>query len=281
MFARALCSPTVIGLPTRSSDSTPTAERGGAVSSDRTTLGDFGGGWDRPDVDGEDDVKLRLTEWFEAQGCDVYWDESKPYGRPTFTPDVGGSEIADLLVAGEWDAYVLEVKDARKGGSWVIDGALDQLLQKYWANWVSRTGEEKYRTQDGETFQPDAFLVGTQFAADGSLFERNSDEIRHTAMRDRIQRVDCTPWCPDWEYYRTETITRVLWRRAKEMVQGRDAPGIGIVVSDRLDSHKRPVHIPPEAVAPLTPGASGSHRPMAFYRTFGGSGNPEEWRAIE
>jgi hypothetical protein len=253
------------------------------VSSDRPTLKDFDAGYERPEPEGEDDVKLRLTRWFEQNGCDVYWDEDKPFGRPTFSSDTGGREIADLLVVGEWDVFVIEVKDGRQGGGTVRDGT-EQLLRQYWLDWAERRTTDRYRTGGG-AFCPDVFLIATQFSADGSLFERGRDKLhaKHSAVRDNVSHV---PYRPDWEYVGAEIHIRDRWDNAKRLAadvsKSREhLAGFGAVLSGRLDSDRRPVHIPRSATPPLEREPAKWHEPRALYWDFGADGNRQNWRAIE
>jgi len=253
------------------------------MSSDRATLEDFGGGYDRPDPEGEDDVKLRLTRWFEQNGCEVFWDEGKPFGRPKFESDTGGGEIADLLVVGQWNVFVLEVKDARRCGKVVREGS-KQLLDQYWLDWASREEGHKYRTKN-ETFCPDVFLIATQFSADGSLYERQRDKLQAMHSADRDGR-DHVPSRPDWEYIATEEHIRHRWEAAKDHADDLDTPreglpGFGAVLSDRLDGNRQPVSIPPSATAPLEREPAKWHEPRALFWNFGADGDPHEWRAIE
>lgn len=253
------------------------------MSSNRATLEDFGGGFDRPDPEGEDDVKLRLTRWFEQNGCEVFWDEKKPFGRPTFEPDTGGGEIADLLVVGRWRVFVLEVKDGRRGGACVRAGTT-QLLRQYWRNWATSDSAVRYRTDSG-AFSPDAFLIATQFSADGSLFERGRDRLQPTHSADR-DKMDHVPYRPDWEYIGTEMHIRDRWDNAKRLAAELDRSreqlaGFGAVLSDRLDGDRQPVQIPQSATPPLEREPAKWHEPRALYWNFGANGDPHEWRAIE
>lgn len=234
-------------------------------------LSDFGAGVDDEPAP-EDEVKINLSTWLKKHGADVYWEKRPSYGHRTFSTQ--SSKNPDLLAVTRWDTYAIEVKTGDDGGG-IHDGVVQ--TERYWYDYVN--ADQRYFFDGSET-QVDAFLLATQHAPDGRLYYRRDrrDKLRTEHVTDRFDDLEPpVKWLPDWEFYNTESLIRVLWRFAKNTKPDgdeRDAiPGIGALLSKRLDG-ERPQPLSPEDAGPFD--CNGDHAPAALYRSFDG-GNVHEW----
>jgi len=241
-------------------------------------LSDFGGGADEPSP--EDQVKIDLSQWFKNQGAEVFWEKRPSYGHRVFRCRT--AERPDLLVRGQRHDFAVEVKIPDGAGD-VYSGA--EQTYRYWRRFCVEDVDEFYKA-DGSRVEPDAFLLATKHSPDGRLTQRYDTQsaVRPLPIHDdrRIDYFDAPiHFLPDWEFGVAETVTRMLWRFAKEEYDGEEhqAAGIGTVLSTRLDGGQP--EIPPEsAVGPFE--QPEMPEPRALYRSFddehGGGALCQNWR---
>lgn len=210
-----------------------------------TKLNDFGAGVD-DDPAPEDETRIQLSQWFKKHHADVYWDKSQTkaghaYNFKTFSP--GTQSRPDLIAKGRYNTYAIEVKPGSESSK--IHDAFPQL-QKYWRAAVD--GEADY-TINGKPVDVDAFLLATENAIHGRLYDKtgNGDVIR-TSTSDGRDEMAKRGYIPGKEFNATERVTRVLWRFTKELRPEANI-GIGVLLSSALDSAvDRPVEAKPKAM---------------------------------
>jgi len=213
-------------------------------------LSDFGGGLEdiRSELSTpEHRVQLDLSQWFTANGADVYWDEDpttksgeKFLSKTEYSTFNKDGIIPDLLVVGDTNTFAIEVKDANDTGN--IHSAAHETYE-YWHDYT--VGEGGYWIDNTPT-KIDAFLVASQYSVEGALYARwFDDKVREWPIWKRWNMDKPIRFAPDWEFAASETATRIMWRLAKstfdddapfdshKMVD--DHPGIGAVFSTVLD----------------------------------------------
>jgi len=252
-------------------------------------LSDFGGG--RVDIRDqlakpEKKVCFDLSQWFVSNGASVFWDED-PGGllhKTEFDTFTKTGVLPDLLVIGDDRTFAIEVKNANDTAS-VHDGVTQ--THKYWKEY---TLNDATYTAGGHEVDIDAFLLGTQFSIEGSLYARYFDKaVREWSASERFDWFDGEVYfTPDWEFSASESVTRLLWRLAKRdaldaSVTDNDHAGIGAVFSTYLDGSKptRPDYdadgYPPREVR-------SSFEPRACYKrpvANAGGHTCHNWRWVE
>lgn len=200
--------------------------------------GSFKHGWEpnsddkKPD---EEQAKVKLTEWFEHHGANVYWEQDQPYGRQTFsTLDI--SEKPDLLVTHPdhlTGAY--EVKIGNDGTA-IYDGAIQTV--RYWRRF--ERGDEKYQIE-GNIHTPDVFALATANAPFGRLYNDTEvkDRLKHDIhTSDGRKRGAETGQVPRREYSSSETTLRLMWRFMDRYASDEEISaesGVGALYSNLLD----------------------------------------------
>jgi hypothetical protein len=233
-------------------------------SASMTDLSDFGGGRRSPDP--EDQVKIDLSNWFESHGAEVFWEKEPSYGRDVFSTTT--TRRPDLLVRGRKQDYAVEVKPGDAGGG-IHDGVIQTW--DYWRRVADESVQEYYEA-DGDRLEPDAFLLATEYAPDGKLFYRwgHRETVRDRPAAERLDYFDPPiHFLPDWEFSMTESNTRLLWRLADRDTDNvgtvTDPPGIGTVLSDRLDGQQPDSELPVDR-SPFD--RSQMPAPRALYKSY-------------
>jgi len=200
--------------------------------------------WVDADIPPEEAVKIGLAEWIEESGtANVYWEKQPSYWerydeyrRERFTVKNSSGRKPDLLVGGEAGTYGVEVKDAEDSSN-VTTGAAENF--QYWKEYTF--GQAEYIC-DGHEVDIDAFLLATQYSAEGALYRRIDSETRDKPIGERLAGIDPpVHFLPKWEYEATKGTVRMMWRLAKFRAQEAEreswstAPGIGAVLSAELD----------------------------------------------
>jgi len=238
-----------------------------------TTLDDFGS-TDRisQKIDNkEHDVWLKLSRWFSAHGDDVYWEEDPTGGRLSDLTEfdafrASGNDRADLLVIGDRQVFVVEVKHGEDTSS--VNKGFNQICE-YWLDYIE---DETTYYVNGSAVEIDTFALATGYSPDGSVFARWHDRtVRDEPVENRWMDWAEPPihCAPDWEYSVTESTTRALWEFAKSQVSESapaDHPGIGTVLSSALDSDEQPDRWSVDAPGPFERAKSSALRPMACYK---------------
>ncbi|MFC6990312.1 hypothetical protein ACFQJD_19285 [Haloplanus sp. GCM10025708] len=153
----------------------------------------------------EDQTKLRLTEWFESYGANVYWEKEESYGRTTFA-SLQTAEKPDLLVKHtDWPTVAYEVKIGNDGTA-IYDGAIQTV--RYWRRF--ERGHEEY-TVNGTIYQPDVFALATGNAQFGRLYDdaRVKDKFKFDLFTSSGRKKGARHGqVPKHEYASSETTLR-------------------------------------------------------------------------
>ena len=195
-------------------------------------------GW-MPDPDSEvpfeDQTKLRLTEWFESYGANVYWEKEAPYGRTTFA-SLHTAEKPDLLVEHtNWPTIAYEVKIGNDGTA-IYDGALQTV--RYWRRF--ERNHEEY-TVNETIYTPDVFALATGNAQFGRLYDdaRVKDKFKFDLFTSSGRKKGAEHGqVPKHEYASSETTLRLMWRFMEQYAADEDLSsesGVGALYSDGLD----------------------------------------------
>ena len=225
-------------------------------------------GW-APDPDSEipfeDQTKLRLTEWFESYGANVYWEKEASYGRATFA-SLHTAEKPDLLVEHtDWPTVAYEVKIGN--GTAIYDGALQTV--RYWRRF--ERDHEEYSVE-GPIYTPDVFALATGNAPFGRLYDdaRVKDKFKFDIFTsDGRKKGARYGQVPKREYASSETTLRLMWRFMEQYTADENLSpesGVGALYSDGLD--KLPADLVDQDAA---------HDPGICYKR---SGTDPTWRVL-
>jgi hypothetical protein len=187
-------------------------------------------------LEDENDVRERLTEWIEDSGGVVYWGEQpEEYSQTTFSvtsqsglSDFSGgdsssqSERPDMLVVWNDHVSVVEVKAGNRYGQ-TIDGAYE--LFEYWENYEQ--GRSSYEVGD-EEYTPDSFLLATRCSPFGHIFPPEHEFLYENEGVNFVnERI------PRFEANMAGVFTRLLWRFTRE--EGDQDSAIGLMLSSCLE----------------------------------------------
>lgn len=183
-------------------------------------------------------TKHELTEWLDDHGAGVLWEESNPWGHPTFEIERdGGGGVPDLVVLLDGKTFVVEYKTGDAVGQ--VYDSLPQLLG-YWLEHIQT--DQRYMA-GGTELRIDGFLTATANSHAGRLFPRYAEKRQdHLDMDDTRQKVHELGQLPPAEYRMTEQHVRTLWRGVKLLGNmfdigdptGSDTPHVGSLLSDVL-----------------------------------------------
>lgn len=195
------------------------------------------------DIGSEHETKHNLTEWLEANGATVWWEETNDWGHPTFDIEHDGtSGIPDLVV--EIGGYTLVVEYKAGTGVGQLYDALFQL-GGYWVEYA--TSEQRYEL-DGKPVSIDGFLTASYHSPKGRLFGSYA-EVRHNNADMDKGRRNCHNYdqLPPSEYRMTEQHIRCLWRYVKDatgkaFATSTETPNIGGLLSDALETPSEQPH---------------------------------------
>lgn len=182
----------------------------------------------------EEEAKHELTQWMYDHGAiNVYWEKTSKWDYSTFKTE--STDRPDILVETESGGIIaIEAKSGDDSGN--IYAAPSQL-QRYWQKFI--IGNEIYRV-DGENVEPDVFVMATEHAPAGRLYEAtyNNDHFQVGDDWGGSQYARDRGWLPDGEYNATKCTIRVMWKYAGAFaseVGGATDVGIGALLSSRLD----------------------------------------------
>jgi len=239
-------------------------------------LSDFGAS--TPESAPEEEVKIQLSHWLETNDVSVFWEQSNRHGYDCFS--TATAERPDLLAVGRHHTLAIEVKTPDGGGE-VYDGAAQTV--RYWRRFCF--GDDSFRAA-GAGHQPDAFVLATGLSPDGRFFERHGgrDQVRQCAIHERLNYWDPPiHFLPDWEFYTTEAITRMMWRFANATNSKHNSvpsAGIGSLLSGRLDGDQ-PRRKNTDEPAPFK---GHTPPPKVLFKTYGdehaGGAKCQNWRDV-
>jgi len=190
------------------------------------------------DAGPEHSTKHELTEWLDGHGAGVLWEESNPWGHPTFEieRDKSGG-VPDLVVLLDEKTFVVEYKTGDAVGQ--VYDSLPQLLG-YWLEHIQT--DQRYMA-GGTELRIDGFLTATANSHAGRLFPRYAEKRQDFLDMDET-RQGCYDWgqLPPAEYRMTEQHVRTLWRGVKllgdifdlEDPTDSNTPHVGSLLSDVL-----------------------------------------------
>jgi len=190
------------------------------------------------DAGPEHTTKHELTEWLDDHGAGVLWEESNPWGHPTFEIERDGDGgVPDLVVLLDGKTFVVEYKTGDAVGQ--VYDSLPQLLG-YWLEHIQT--DQRYMA-GGTELRIDGFLTATANSHAGRLFPRYAEKRQdHLDMDDTRQKVHELGQLPPAEYRMTEQHVRTLWRGVKLLGNmfgiddptGSETPHVGSLLSDVL-----------------------------------------------
>lgn len=189
-------------------------------------LSNFGGGNTR-DLGPEQEVMMDLSRWLENAGADTYWNEASLSGEASFSVK-GTRKTPDLLIEGNSNTYIIEVKDC-SDSSKVHDGVAETI--EYWDE--LNDGDVEY-IADGKTKGIDAVLLATQMSKRGHLFKKEKADLRTGTDEGGRYKAYESGQLPKNEYTATETAVRCMWRITKSYDEDSKL-GIGALLSNVLD----------------------------------------------
>lgn len=181
-------------------------------------------------------VQKSISKWLETEiDATVFWGEDPPEGNHLFH-FTKSNKRPDLLVSSSQN-YVIEVKDGNDSAA-IYDAMRE--LHEYWRGY--EFGEVGVKSENQE-INIDAFLLATQFSPEGHLFKLEREQgFRRTY--DNKESGWNAEMRPQFEYARSESIPRILWRYAwyeaeTRQEQSRENIGtaIGVLLSDVIDSN--------------------------------------------
>jgi len=189
----------------------------------------------------EHTAKHELTEWLEAHGARVWWEEANAWDHRQFTikraADAGG--IPDLVVQINGYTLVVEFKSGDSVGN--VYDAMPQL-HGYWAEHLSTN--QRYLL-GGRVVEPDAFLTASKNSKYGRVFPTDVDEEPDTVEEFDQSRVSCVRRgeLPPAEFRMTEQHVRTLWRLGKRTRENStfdvdNPPALGVLLSDHLEQNQ-------------------------------------------
>lgn len=184
-------------------------------------------------LDPEDAAKVRVSEWVEDHGADVYWEKRNGAGYQTFhiNDETDSAQKPDLVVDFGDRVFAVEMKHGNEKS--VVYNALLQN-QRYFMRYL--THEQTYIC-GATAMDIDGFLTGTRHSLEGRLFpaEYEVQLTREDFSDGRIRAIQ-NEQLPQTEYAMTEQHVRTLWR-VKDKTEGEEStrnPGVGALLSTAL-----------------------------------------------
>lgn len=187
------------------------------------------------DAGPEHTAKHELTEWLHKHGVGVYWEESNPWGYPTFSSH-GTGDKPDMILRTDEFTLVVEFKS---GGS--VGELYDATLQTH-RYWRQLSTDSMRLTVHSSPISVDGVLTASGGSKEGRLFPRYAETKQTYEDHDEGRK-----WCteanilPRAEFKMTEQHTRLLWRLSKrDDITIDEPPYIGALLSTNIDDETRP-----------------------------------------